>query len=483
MIQLLPNATSLIESMRSIGYSFETAIADVIDNSISARATTISVYLLKKDDLPFIQIVDNGCGMDNRELLEAMRLGSKNPIERREDEDLGRFGLGLKSASFSQCRVLSLVSKKKDAINGYQWNLDKVAKSNKFEVLELTDEQIMSMENIEYLKSNNSGTIVQWEYFDRIMDASTNLQDELTILMDKAIDHLSLIYHRYLSDGLKMSVNNTTIKPKDPFLLNHPGTQIRPRKIVKVDGMKINLQPYIIPYFSKLSAEDKKKMGKVDDQYQSQGFYLYRNKRLIIWGNYLGLSKKSELAKNLRIQVDIPNSLDYLWEIDVKKSRASIPAKIKKNLVSTITDGEAVSKQIYNFRGNKEVSHEQSVWEFVEERDGRFRFEINKNNTIYKELVGTMDAKQKKLLDIFLDGMSENIPVKKIYAMLADGKTQNLPDNSKVIDSLKEILEFIDNQPGIDKERFCRSLITREPFCSDKNAIDKINDYILRRDS
>lgn len=481
MVQLLPNATSLIESMRSIGYSFETAIADVIDNSISAKASEVEIYLLKKNGLPFIQILDDGWGMDNEELLEAMRLGSKNPATKREEGDLGRFGLGLKSASFSQCRVLSVISKKKNDTYGYQWNLDKVAQSNKFEVLRLTDEQIVSMENIEYLADRDSGTIVQWEHFDRITDASTNLQTELTVLMDGATDHLSLIYHRYLDDGLKISVNNGTIKPKDPFLLHHPGTQIRPQKNIEIDGVKIRLQPYVIPYHSNLTAEDKRKLGKANDHYQSQGFYLYRNKRLIVWGDYLGLARKSELAKNLRIQVDIPNSLDYLWEIDVKKSRASIPGKIKKNLLSTITDGEAVSKRIYNFRGNKEVSHEQSIWEFIEEREGHFRFEVNSKNSVYQELLDTMDVDQKKIFSIFIDALCENLPVKKIYAVLADGRVHSLPEKSKVIENLKGIIDFADSQPEIDKNRFCRSLIVMEPFCSDEDAIKLLNNHILGR--
>ena len=113
LVTILPNAASLIESMRSIGYSFETAIADIIDNSISAKATKIEIFERKNNGLHYVQIIDNGLGMTNDELIEAMRLGSKNPIEKRDKDDLGRFGLGLKSASFSQCRVLTVVSKKK----------------------------------------------------------------------------------------------------------------------------------------------------------------------------------------------------------------------------------------------------------------------------------------------------------------------------------------------------------------------------------
>ncbi|WP_321387432.1 ATP-binding protein [uncultured Enterococcus sp.] len=482
IVTLLPNAASLIESMRSIGYSFEMAIADVIDNSISAEAKKIDIFLLKREEEPFIQIIDNGFGMDNSELLEAMRLGSKNPSLDRQENDLGRFGLGLKSASFSQCKVLTVISKKMGIICGYQWDLNRVSITDRFEVIKLTDDQIRCTKNIEYLDNNLSGTIVQWEDFDRIIQSSKSLQNELTNLMNQAVDHLSLIYHRYLRSGTRILVNNTKIESKDPFLVDHPSTQIRPSKTILVDGVKIRLQPYVIPYFSKLSAEDKRNLGKSNDQYFSQGFYLYRNRRLIVWGDYLGLARKSELAKNLRIQVDIPNSLDYMWEIDVKKSRASVPSKIKKNLLSSITDGEIVSKKMYSFRGNKEISDEQALWQFIEERDGDFRFEINLENNICQELFSTMDSSQKKLFNILLKALGANLPTKKIYAEMADGHFQAPLETSEIIEDLNEILSHAELHPKINSKKLVKSLICTEPFNSNKKAIEILNAYILRRD-
>ena len=139
LINCLPNAASLIESLRSIGYSFETAIADIIDNSISAEASRIDIFYRKKNDNPYIQILDNGYGMNQKELLEAMRLGSKNPKEIRDKKDLGRFGLGLKSASFSQIRKLTVTSKKNGEINSYQWDLDIISETQNFDIRVLSD--------------------------------------------------------------------------------------------------------------------------------------------------------------------------------------------------------------------------------------------------------------------------------------------------------------------------------------------------------
>lgn len=159
LVILEPYASSLIESMRSIGYSFETAIADIIDNSISAKATEIKIYQRVKNGIPYIQIIDDGIGMSRSELLDALRLGSKNPTEDREKDDLGRFGLGLKSASFSQCRILTVVSKMNNEIHGFQWDLDIVAKTNRFVVRELDEFEISSFSNLSYLSEREGGLL------------------------------------------------------------------------------------------------------------------------------------------------------------------------------------------------------------------------------------------------------------------------------------------------------------------------------------
>lgn len=477
-ISLLPNASSLIESMRSIGYSFETAIADIVDNSISANAKCINIFLQDINDEPIIQIIDDGKGMTNKELLEAMRLGSKNPNQVRDENDLGRFGLGLKSASFSQCKTLTVVSKQDCNIHAYKWDLDIVATHNKFEVIELSNNDILDIKNIGFLDDFSSGTLVQWEDFDRINESTSSLGDELITLMDTAIEHMALIYHRFIDEGLAILVNNTKLPNKDPFLTDNPLTDIRPEKTVTIEGKVIKLYPYVLPYFSKLSAEDKRRSGKTNEQYKSQGFYLYRNKRLIIWGDYLGLDRKSELTKNLRIQVDIPNNLDYMWEIDIKKSRASVPSKIKKNLLSAISDGKKVSKRLYTFRGNKEIGEEQSVWNYISDRDGEFRFEINKENNVYQTLVGSLNSEQEKLLMLLMDSIGKNMPIQKIYAEMADGHKLFVDTDESIQMQLQEFLDFADTLGKDGGKQLVKTLLVSEPYRTNRQYIEIINDYL-----
>lgn len=477
IVTVLPNASSLLESMRSIGYSFETALADIIDNSISANAKEIMIYQRQSDGRPYIQILDNGFGMNNHELIEAMRLGSKSPIEKRSATDLGRFGLGLKSASFSQCKKLTVISKTYEGINGYEWDLDWVRESNKFAIKMLSERDIQKIPNISQLESMNSGTLVQWENFDRIQESTSDLQDELSELMNNSIEHISLIFHRFIDEGLKILVNFETILPKDPFLVRHSGTQELQSKKVRIDGETIQLYPYVIPHSSKMTASDKRKIGKVTEQYKSQGFYLYRNKRLIVWGDYLGLAKKTELGKNVRIRVDIPNSLDYLWEIDVKKSRASVPSKIKKNLISAISDGEYVSKNVNTYRGKKELTVEKPVWQFYGDRDDEFHFEINANNPMYQQFYKSLNQDQQKFFNIFTKTVEASIPFQAIYSQISSGKknTVEVYQQDSLLESVKETITTLKETGVIDIDQFLRSLLNEEPYSSNEAVIKLIN--------
>ena len=107
-----PNPKSTINSYRSFGYNLSTAISDIIDNSISAYANEIRLEYKWNGKDSFISICDNGIGMNHSELVLAMTPGSKDPEEERSEKDLGRFGMGLKTASFSQCRRLTCITKK-----------------------------------------------------------------------------------------------------------------------------------------------------------------------------------------------------------------------------------------------------------------------------------------------------------------------------------------------------------------------------------
>lgn len=160
-----PNISNFIKSLRDIGYSFEVAVADVLDNSITAKAENIKIHTIDKPAMIFC-LLDDGEGMSEDELREAMRLATKDPDEKREKDDLGRFGLGLKTASFSQCKKLTVISKKKGCISAKQWDLNFISKKNQW--LLITPEEIDSFPLIDELKLQKQGTLVVWELIDRV---------------------------------------------------------------------------------------------------------------------------------------------------------------------------------------------------------------------------------------------------------------------------------------------------------------------------
>lgn len=220
-IQLLPKASSLIESLRDIGYSFESAVADIIDNSITANAKNIYIYFDFNNKKLSLAILDDGIGMREEKLIEAMRPGTKNPLDSRDENDLGRFGLGLKTASFSQCRKLTVVSSQDNQKVATVWDLDYVAKEEDWSLQILENDEISVLYKVDELKTN--GTLILWEETDRIIDNSVPDANEDVIYekIENLQKHLELVFHRYLKgkDKINIFINGEQLKAFDPFSL------------------------------------------------------------------------------------------------------------------------------------------------------------------------------------------------------------------------------------------------------------------------
>ena len=307
-----PTADVLMVSMRAMGYSFKSAVADVIDNSISAHANNISIIFPIDPANCYVAICDNGDGMTSAELFDAMKYGSESKREGRSNDDLGRFGLGLKAASLSQCRKLTVVSKKDNVISAYIWDLDIIEEKRDWFVIECSEEQISNIKFVDYLQDKKSGTVVLWENFDIIQKSTGDVYASLNNHMSEVADYLSLIFHRFLnrSDKQKVSifVNNFKLKGLDPFLENHSKTNIRREIKITIpdsDGVEhiVKVQPYILPFQKGLTPDDKKLSGGMENYRSKQGFYIYRNERLIVWGTWFN-RHRDELTKYARVRVD-----------------------------------------------------------------------------------------------------------------------------------------------------------------------------------
>lgn len=295
---VLPYAPILVESTRSIGYSFESALADIIDNSLGKSATEINVIFSSKDP-QLVAVIDNGMGMSEDELESAMRYGSKSSLDVRDKDDLGRFGLGLKTASLSQCRKLTVITKKGGQYNAACWDLDHIIQKKDWSLICYSTEEAMNLQLTSYLNDYESGTIVIWQMFDRIIDGTANPQKVFDEKIERARSHVSLVFHRYMDNEsignrVRIYFNNEIVDPIDPFLTTNAATQPLTEQTLRIEGSVIRVKPYILPFASKVSAKEKKKLGELSDLRSNQGFYIYRNKRLIIWGTWFRLIKSQE---------------------------------------------------------------------------------------------------------------------------------------------------------------------------------------------
>ncbi len=470
-ILLSPHAASLSQSMRDLGYSLEAAIADLIDNSITASAENIWIFLEIKDtEEAYLVIIDDGSGMTNDELLEAMRPGSRNPRERRDADDLGRFGLGLKTASFSQCKSLTVVSRKNRDLVAAQWDLDLIASRNEWIVTVPATDEIGNMPYLDRLGSH--GTYILWQKLDRLLENSgpersrTDAYDKLSIVEK----HLALVFHRYLSGDYKkwkiaIHINGHPIIAFDPFCLSNRATQLLQEEIIRIAGHEIRIQPYILPHHSKLS---RKEYDLYRDFVSNQGAYVYRNGRLIAWGDWFRLIPKSEATKLARIRIDFPNSLDELWTIDIKKSRAHPPHQVREKLRQIIARIADKSRRVHSGRGDRLFEdHEQPLWNRYSDREG-IRYGIDRDHIMITAFLNGLSPDSAKAFETILSVVERSIPLEAIYADYSSGPQLFEEEDEMMHDELKEKLEniysLILSSGPVDKESFVRMILGLKPF-------------------
>ncbi|MGL5125194.1 MAG: ATP-binding protein [Fusobacteriaceae bacterium] len=405
-----PNVGNFIMSLRDIGYNLEIAIADILDNSISAKAKNIDINCIDNKKL---SILDNGTGMTKDELVEAMRLGSKSPLEKRSKNDLGRFGLGLKTASFSQCKILTVITKNDGIINSRQWDLDYIENKNQW-ILKTLHDYIGYEQEIAYLDKIKSGTVVIWEKIDRFNS------DDTTQNLYRLRDHLSLVFHRFLEKGkIKINLNENKIESFNPFNTRNLSTQEEPEEEVVIGKNKIKIKPYILPHHSKVSQKEYQMYGTDEGYLKAQGFYLYRANRLLIHGTWFGLHKMTDAHKLVRIQIDIPNKCDIDWGIDVKKSTAKPAQAIKTVLKRTISQITVLGSRPYTGRGKKiEDKTMDRFWNLEMDSNKKISFKLNKENIIYETLFNSLNKNQKDLFNVYFKQIEENLPLDSILSQL-----------------------------------------------------------------
>jgi len=455
-----PNPEFLIKSISEQGYSFEAALADLIDNSISADASQVEI-LIDTSKEPFtLFLADNGNGMSETELKASMRFPSQSPDDNRDNHDLGRFGLGMKTASFSQTRKFTTVSRVKgtEKYAARTWDLE-ILKNNEWKLLVNSPESIRKTID-QYLQLSESyfnsfsdftaNTVIMWKglyKFEQYLEEN-NRKDALFKDVDIIADHLSLVFHRFMGNNEKsfqIRINNQLLKPFNPFPVKEKDFRSLEFRKRRFGNDAVKIEGFILP--SRSIKESKEGLSiwatKKRSLMDMEGIYIYRADRLILFGGWNGLIKKAPRLQLARLQVEIGNNADHLLHLNVAKSQVIIPHELKNAFQSYINDlkheakKEFFNRGIKQFKETKDKSNNQLFERRISSKGPIL--EINKEFELVKSLIVDLNVKQIAKLNMLLSMV--NTRVNKIRNTQID---QSFLDDSNVLSKEDLIMNITD---------------------------------------
>ena len=468
----------MLESLRGLGYTPETAIADTIDNSISAGTTDVDLYFDWDGENSSIAIVDNGKGMSANELESAMRLGGSGPLLERDSRDLGRFGLGMKTAAFSQCRRLTVLSRNDSLAEAcFSWDLDILAASNdgEWRLLEGADER--SLAHLERLTRGRSGTLVLWETLDRLIPKGSNEQEFLNTI-DRIEWHLSMVFHRFLERAqpkLKIRINGKSIAPWNPFAAGaiSPSWSSPLEKLD--DGLgECEVRAFVMPHKDRLSKADYDSAGGIYGWNAQQGFYVYRNDRLLVAGSWLGLGSprlwtKDEVHRLARIYLNFQNVADSEWKIDIRKSIAKPPLALRARLTSLGEDTRRRARSVFANKGTvqRRPSEEPvfEAWQSVVS-GGVTKYRVNRDHPAVRAVLDSplaIDSTVNTMLSV----LESTIPVQRIWLDTVEERTAPHQVSDEEAERIRPMLESVYRsllRRGYAPEDARQRLLRTEPF-------------------
>lgn len=450
-----PDAAALIESLRDIGYTMSTAVADIIDNSLTADSSRITIRVDANPDHAAVAMIDDGHGMDADELISAMKPGSRAPTEMRSKDDLGRFGLGLKTASFSQCRRLTVVTSKNGVRSIAIWDLDLVVERNSWIVeRRTTDAGIRYADLLE-----DNGTLVLWEKLDRA--GLENGDQTLLRMLNETTQHLELVFHRFMKSepghtAIVFDVNGHQLEPSDPFAEWHDATIRQPVDRRRVAGGTAVIQAFILPHRNKVKSEAEwNRMGLAEGHMRSQGFYLYRNRRLIRHATWFRMVPQHRLTQLARVKIDIGNESDSAWKIDVLKASASPPPVLRNHLRQIIEGLGGKSKQVYRKRGAKLMEENPfPLWQRAK-IGSTISYSLNWDHPVVSRFESGLTDMQSRQLQELLRLFSAGLPLEALQHDMADNfeaVKQEVLEEEEIISSGKVLISRLREMGHCDRE-------------------------------
>lgn len=358
-VEVIPGARRLIRSLRDMGYEFSAAVADIVDNSIEAKASVVRIDIAWNGEHSHVHIADNGKGMSAADLREAMRYGAEREYD---TEDLGKFGLGLKTASLSQCSKLTVASRwnpNRVDINAYCWDFGHIEATNRWEILPVAGQALHS--DVRQHLKETTGTVVIWERLDRVLGYKRpdgeHARKQLMVMCRELEEHLAMVFHRFLAGevrGKRLSIylNNNKIVPWDPFARSEAATQKLDDVAIRVESetakTDVILEPFVLPAQSKFSSPEAHARASGPHKWnRQQGFYIYRADRMIQSGGWSGIRTLDEHLKLARVALNFSPRLDEAFKINVPKMRVTLPASIRDDITKALAPVMRLANSAY----------------------------------------------------------------------------------------------------------------------------------------
>lgn len=428
-IELPPEAPLLMQSLRAVGYSLQAALADLVDNSIAADARNV-VMDFDMAAGGYVATIDDGHGMTEPTLVAAMRFGSRDPRETRSRRDLGRFGLGLKTASLSQCRRFTVASLSGGNLAVARWDIDECERRGTW-WLDRPPVSDLPAPVLDVLRSRTQGTAVVWERLDRLAATGPGAGRAFDRLMEDAADHLALTFHRFLAGEivgpLQITLNGRPLPKIDPFLEGHARGQSLHSEKFEVEGETVSVSPFVLPFPSRLKAAEIEKAGGRDTLKTAHGFYIYRGGRLVVQGGWFRIVPADELVRLARVRVDVPVALDHIWKIDIRKANAEPPAALRPHLRRIVGDATARSRRVYTHKGTPTTNADRvPLWRRHDGRDGAASWLVNRDHPLVKAILSDRGADGD--FSCLLKLLEESLPAHEIHLHISNDLPVAEPD-------------------------------------------------------
>lgn len=490
-----PSAAALSEALRGVGYSVETALADLIDNSISAGARNVWISLSAASGQPRMLMLDDGSGMSKQVLLQAMRPGSRSPLAARGPADLGRFGLGLKTASFSQSRCLSVATREAGgSVLALRWDLDAVARTDTWQLEEGIDPELASEQDvIGRIPSDSGATVVMWSKVDRLPQLGGTQRQQAELLATVRA-HLGMVFHRFIDErrlSIHLGLNpdplaNGQIKPWNPFFTER--SHVLPGEVVRVGNVRCSFKGYVLPHRDRCTDAEWEAAAGPGGWVAQQGFYVYRNRRMLVDGDWLQLERgwrKDELFKLARIQLDFDSTLDQHWKIDIKKSRASPPRELREKLRDLATRVRQESERVFAHRGARrprtpgdgsadDFTH---VWSIARSAQG-LNLSINREHPLVKQL-----GQECARTDCVLRMLEKSVPAARIWLEMnrqADlTQAQARLTDEEARDAITTLFSYLMDSCGFSASEACSRILHTEPLDQHAEAVQAVLAQII----